>query len=912
VTVSEQNRPDSHHSVLLVVEHAEDRIAIRTALEGLGHPLVDARSGEEALVRLEETEFAVVLLDVQISGLGGAEVARRIRSHPRSRHTPVIFFAAHEDPQFPPTRAYSLGAVDYLVKPVAPEVLRAKVASLVELRALAGEARRQADQFRLLVDGTREYAIFLIDSDGRIRTWNSGAERIKGYTAAEIIGRHFSCFYTPEDAAAGKPQQVLKRARETGSYEEEGWRVRKDGSRFWASIVLTALRDQSGALRGFSKVTRDQTERVQAETNARRLLEEEAMRRAAEASAREARQAHEEERRQREQWRVTLSSIGDAVIVTDTQGTITFLNSVAQALTGWDQSAMEQPLDHVFRIINEETRLPVESPMTKVLREGYTVGLANHTVLIARDGREHLIDDAAAPIRSEDGAISGVVLVFRDVTEVRRAMEARLHLAAIVESSDDAIISKDLEGTITSWNRGAEGLFGYTAEEIVGRPLGILVPPDHPNELPALLERLRRGERIDHLETVRVRKDGRRINVSLTISPIRNATGRIVGASKIARDITAVKEAERRKDEFLAILGHELRNPLAAVVNGMELLRRKAHGEAEEQLCALVDRQARHMKQLVDDLLDVSRITRGLIPLRRERLDLVDVLRRVAEDHRRAFAERECRFHVELPAKPLWIEGDTTRLAQIFGNLLHNAWKFTAPGDRVTLAAETAAEGAFASVSVRDTGIGMSAETIAGLFQPFSQPVQPLDGEHGGLGLGLALVQGLCALHGGSVEAHSEGLGQGSAFTVRLPLATGAAAVAAADPRTGAGSAGHPFRVLVVEDSQPVADVFAMMIRELGHDVDVVASGPEALARMAAEPPDIVVSDISMPGMSGYDLAQHIRTSQNGRGIFLVALTGFGQPEDRQRALAAGFDEHLVKPVELTRLQDVFAAVPRP
>lgn len=245
------------------------------------------------------------------------------------------------------------------------------------------------------------------------------------------------------------------------------------------------------------------------------------------------------------EWlRVTLSSIGDAVIVTDPCGVITFMNPVAVGLTGWQpQEAAGQPVEKVFRVINEETRESVESPVRRVLREGVVVGLANHTVLVAKDGQEIPIDDSGAPIRGESGAIAGVVLVFRDVTEARRAVEARLHLAAIVESSEDAIISKNLDGIITTWNKGAERLYGYTAEEVVGRPLAMLIPPDHPDELPAIIEQVKRGERVEHFETVRVRKDGSRVDVSLTISPVKNAAGKIVGASKIARNVTARNKA---------------------------------------------------------------------------------------------------------------------------------------------------------------------------------------------------------------------------------------------------------------------------------------------------------------------------------------------------------------------------------
>jgi PAS domain S-box-containing protein len=400
------------------------------------------------------------------------------------------------------------------------------------------------ETFRLLVEGVRDYAIFLLDPHGLVLTWNAGAERIKGYAAEEVVGQHFSRFYPPEDVQSGKPGRELGVAAATGKYEEEGWRVRKDGSRFWAGVVLTAVRDEGGALRGFAKVTTDLTERRRAEEDARRLLEEAAARRAAEASALEAERSRREERRQREQLRVTLSSIGDAVIVTDASGVVTFLNPVAERLTGWPQrEAVGKPLATVFRIRNEQTRRPVENPAATVLATGVICGLANHTLLVARDGTERPIDDSGAPVRDEQGHVAGVVLVFRDVTERRRAEEARSRLAAIVESSEDAIIGKDLDGLITSWNTGAERLYGYTAEEVIGKPVSILVPPDHPDELPGIMGRLKRGERVEPFETVRVRKGGSRVDVSLTVSPIKNAAGEVVGASAIARDVTADKRA---------------------------------------------------------------------------------------------------------------------------------------------------------------------------------------------------------------------------------------------------------------------------------------------------------------------------------------------------------------------------------
>ena len=300
-----------------------------------------------------------------------------------------------------------------------------------------------------------------------------------------------------------------------------------------------------------------------------------------ERAEQELREAKDALQRQSEWLRITLSSIGDGVIGTDAEGRVTFLNGVAEALTGWTQAeAGGAPCPRSSRSSIEETRREVENPALRALREGKIVGLANRTLLIARDGTERPIDDSASPMRDGSGAIVGAVLVFRDVSERHAGRGDPARLAAIVESSEDAMISKTLDGVIRSWNAEAERLFGYTAEEAVGRSITLIIPPDRLDEERMILERLRRGERVEHFETVRVSKAGRMIDISLTISPIRDAAGRVIGASKIARDITeqkrtaeALREADRRKDEFLAMLAHELRNPLAPIRNGLQVLR---------------------------------------------------------------------------------------------------------------------------------------------------------------------------------------------------------------------------------------------------------------------------------------------------------------------------------------------------
>ncbi len=1511
-------------------------------------------------------------------------------------------------------------------------------------RKQAEEILRQSEErFRLLVEGVKDYAIFMLDPEGRVASWNPGAERIKGYKAEEIIGQHFSRFYPQEAIDRGWPAHELRVARQEGRIEDEGWRLRKDGTPFWANVVITALYDGAGNFRGFSKVTRDLTERKRAEENARLLVEEATARRVAEENARliqeqrerlhvtlasigdavistdaegrvdflnpvaeklvgwkseeaarrtlgdvfhivneatrqpvenpalralqdgrvvglanhtvliskegterpiddsaapirdakggvvgsvlvfrdisekkrseaalkervrlltlnaavgtalvqsdqlrpmlqrcaealvdhlhgafariwtlnpkgdvlelqasagmythldgphsrvpvgsykigliaqerkphltnsvvgdprvsdqewarregmiafagypllvddrlvgvmalfarqplsdatveamasvangialgvERKVAEEGRRRQQEWLRVTLASIGDAMIATYTHGWVTFLNGVAQELTGWTQEDAEgQPLEAVFKIINEQTRQPVENPVEKVLREGVVVGLGNHTVLVARDGTERPIDDSAAPIRDTAGEMIGVVLIFRDVTEQRRAerdvraSEARK--SAILETALDCIITMDHEGKVVEFNPAAERTFGYRRADVIGRELAdLIIPPSlrerHRTglahylatgegpvlgkrlELPALradgtefpvelaitriptegpplftaylrdigerqraeqhrnvrlavtqalarsgdvhavasdvlqavgdglgwdmgffwtvnagqdglvsrqswhradvpatafetascrrtfrrgeglpghvwstgqpawildvlrdanfprvapaardglhsafacpvvvgdralgvieffckrmrepdagllemmatvtgqfgqfLERrqaeadLRRSEerfrslmdqapfsiqvfspdgrtsrvnraweelwgvtldqigdyniledrqleakgvlpairrafagepafvpaiRYDPNETIpdrtkhadpvrwvaavayplkddagRVREvvlvhqditgqrraeaalreseeklrlladtipqlawmaradghifwynrrwyeytgttpeqmegwgwqsvhdpdvlprvlerwkgsiasgepfdmvfplrgaDGQFRPFLTRVNPLRDEGGGILywfgtntDISDIKRMEEALRDADRRKDEFLATLAHELRNPLAPIRNSLQILKMpRVDAATAQQTRDMMERQVHHLVRLVDDLLDVSRVMRGKIELRREPVELATVVARAVETAKPLIEVQGHQLDLSLPGESLLLDADPVRLAQVVGNLLTNSAKYTEANGHIWLTARRECDQAV--LSVRDSGIGIAPDMLPHVFELFVQVDHAATRSQGGLGIGLTLVKNLVEMHGGTVEAHSAGLGKGCEFVVRLPLTVQQGQQPpdeSGERRPESPPSGH--RLLVVDDNEDAALSLAMLLRLQGHEVRVAHDGPSALEVATSYRPDLVFLDIGMPGMDGYEVARRLRKTPGLEKTVLAALTGWGQQEDRRRTAEAGFDHHLVKPPEPKVVEELLASI---
>jgi two-component system CheB/CheR fusion protein len=501
-------------------------------------------------------------------------------------------------------------------------------------------------------------------------------------------------------------------------------------------------------------------------------------------------------------FRSALSSIGDAVIATDRSGIITFMNPVAERLTGWKQGeAIGKSLGTVFQTAHHGDRA-LESPVTRALREGVVTRLAQQATLVHRDGTEFVIEDTAAPIREEAGQTSGVILTFRDVGE----------------------------------RRGLERELSRTAEELA--------------------------------------------------------------------------TAHRRKDEFLAMLAHELRNPLAPLRNGIQILRSLSGGDEQmAQVEEMMERQVAHLTRLVDDLLDVSRITRGLTELHFETVPLRLVLERALEMTRPIINAYDHELNIALPAESVSLNVDLLRASQLFANLLVNAAEFTPPGGRIAIAA--ALHGDVVIVNVIDSGIGIPADFLPSVFELFTQADRSLHRPRGGLGIGLTVVKALVEMHGGNVYAHSDGAGMGAEFVVELPLASRVEAGANETHQDASGTTSNdeiPTRILVVDDNTDAAESLALILDLWGHDVRTVASGEEALEVAPVFAPDVVLLDVGLPLMNGFDVARRLRRLPETKNALIVAVTGYGRDEDRRNSRESGIDLHLTKPVEPAALKAILAS----
>ena len=615
---------------------------------------------------------------------------------------------------------------------------------------------------------------------------------------------------------------------------------------------------------------------------------------------------------QKEWFSTTLSSIGDAVIVTDANGKVSFINNVAQTLTGWlPGDAAGQPLVKIFNIVNEETRRRVADPVAKVIESGAITGLANHTLLIARDGKEHPIDDSAAPIRGVDGKILGVVLVFRDITE-RKGAEAALlaserELRLITDIAPVYLARIDTQHRYLFVNKGYADRFGLDRDQVIGKRIPEVVGEEAFSTFKSYVDRALAGELVEFEVEIPYQDIGVHY-MHVTYVPEHDAKERVQGFVAVILDISArkriedqLRRADQSKDEFLAMLGHELRNPLAPIRTAAEILRRLGPAEPTvEKALLIIERQIIHLTRLVDDLLDVSRITQGKIVLQKETIELAPILQHALDTTHPLIESRHQIVNIQLPPTPIFVAGDTVRLTQIFSNLLNNAAKYTHDNGLIEIRAELELE--VVKIHVRDNGTGISPELLPRVFELFTQAQRDADRSQGGLGVGLTLVRRLVESHGGIVSASSAGLGKGSEFVVTLPVVLAPTAVALSVSAPAVPPVSVKRKILVVDDNVDSAETMAMVLELDGHTIHIAHDGETALAAATSFLPEVVLLDIGLPGLDGYEVAARLRRLPATQRAVLVAFTGYSQPEDRRRATEAGFDHYVVKPVDLDAL----------
>ncbi len=800
----------------------------------------------------------------------------------------------------------------------------------VELLVLAMEdiTSRKKTEGNLVKASALQNAIFnsanfssiATDDKGVIQIFNVGAERMLGYEAVEVMNK-----ITPADIS--DPKEVIARAKSLSSELQttitpgfealvfkasrgiediyELTYIRKDGTRFPAIVSVTALRDALENIIGYLLIGTDNTARKQVEAE-RMLLDQRV-------------------RDQQFYTRSLIESNIDALITTDPRGIITDVNRQMETLTG---STRDELIGAPFKeyFTNPDR---AEAGIRLVLVEGKVTDY--ELTASTKSGIETVVSYNASTFYDRDRKLQGVFAAARDVT-ARKQVEAermlldqrvrdlQFYTRSLIESNIDALITTDLRGIISDVNKQMEELTGCTRDELIGAPFkDYFTNPDLAEAGIKLV--LAEGKVTNYELTARAR-DGQQTVVSYNATTFHDRDRKLQGVFAAARDVTErnllekqmqlqaaeLSDLHRRKDEFLAMLSHELRSPLAPISNAVQMLRMQSDHEnaIQRESRGIIERQTGQLQHLVDDLLEVSRITTGMVQLRKVLVAVGDIMVAAIETVRPLIDQRQHEIAVVIPPEPIWLNADAARLEQVLVNLLTNAAKYTDKRGKIWLSAEHVGDECV--LRVRDTGVGITPELLPCIFDLFTQAERSLDRSQGGLGIGLALVQRLTELHGGRVEVHST-LTKGSEFVVRLPAEKARSIELAPTSVATRLPEFQPLRVLIVDDNVDTVLSFSMLLKEAGNHVETAHDGLAAI-RIALEfVPDIILLDIGLPGLNGYEVAKQIRIQPSLKNIVLVALTGYGQESDTQASMEAGFDHHLIKPARLAQVRKILASV---
>jgi len=824
-------------------------------------------------------------------------------AHPAEKVLALALGLAHAENEL---RAFTSDQVDAIVDLDGHPYL---------LRPAQERLRQNEERLQAVFDSGSDL-IMVISSGGLIVSQSLAARRLLGYGKAELVGQNLFNFVHDDDQ-----QQLYSRFQNVIRgfiiYSIVEFRHRtRDGSYRMLEATVSKLREASVA--SVVLTCRDISERKQAEEA---LIKAGALQSA------------------------IFNSANFSSIATDARGVIQIFNVGAERMLGYAAAEVMNkftPADisDSEELIARASALSIELGTTITPGFEALVFKASHGIediyeltYIRKDGSRFPAIVSVTALRDAQDAIIGYLLIGTDNTARKQAEQDLSEKARLLDLSNDAIVVRDLDGKISSWNKGAEKLYGWASKEAIGKQIDTLLQTEFPKPMEEFLAQLQSEGEFSG-ELVQIGRDGRRVAVlcrwvldrgtKSILTSYTDITERRMLEDSLAARASDLVRADRSKDEFLAMLAHELRNPLAPLRNAAEILNTSgATADERGQAQRIIGRQIENMTRMIDDLLDVSRITEGKIELRLRPVALADILSAATSVARSGISARHHVLAISLPAKPIFLNADATRLDQVFGNLLGNACKYSDPGSHIWLSAEMApmADSSLSSepkdregrgpqppevlVRVRDDGMGIMPEILPHIFDLFVQSTRALDRVHGGLGIGLTLVQRLVKLHGGSVEARSGGIGLGSEFIVRLPIFTGPV-IAPPPPAPEPASTGPNIRrrMLIVDDNEDSARSLAMLQSRRNYETRTAFTGPAAVAAAAEFAPEVVLLDIGLPGMDGFEVARRLRAMPALDGAILVAMSGYGSDEDRAEARDAGFDEYMVKPINLDVLRE--------